>query len=198
MNWALQTADDSSAAALKMQKESSGLASCTPNTSPVISDHTVLHRPVLLSATRNKTMAFIFLLRGALRGDVCWAWKKDSRFCPYRQCLGHTMPMFQVINLSLPNCCCLQEGDLQQGDERSPHQLNDTVPIPCSNPSSNSTTAAPVHVYFWQPSLKDNKETWTEAGLRHLSDLFGAQAWKLSFLLRQFSRRTFKSQKYKK
>lgn len=61
MNSSLQTAEDSSAAALKMPKETSGLVSGTPNTSPAISGRVVSHWPVLLSDTRNKTMAFIFL-----------------------------------------------------------------------------------------------------------------------------------------
>lgn len=40
------------------------------------------------------------------------------------------------------------------------------------------TTAVYVDVYFWQLSLKDNKETWTELMLGHLSDpqVFGMQA----------------------
>lgn len=66
---------------------------------------------------------------------------------------------------------------MQQGDELPPsHQLNDTVSIHCSNPSSSVTTAVPVDVYFWRLSLKDNKETRIEVVLGHLSDLLGAQA----------------------
>lgn len=180
-------------------KETWGLASCTPDTAPAISGRTVLHRHALLSATRNKTVAFISLSQGVLRGDVCWAWKKGQLFCfcSCRQCLIHMMSAFGVMNLSLPNCCCLQKGGLQQGDELPPsHQLNDTVSIHCSNPSSSVTTAVPVDVYFWQLSLKDNKETRTEVVLGHLSDLLGAQAWKLSFLHRQSSRITFKLWKW--
>lgn len=51
-----------------------------------------------------------------------------------------------------------------------------TVSIRCSNHSSNITTAVSVDAYFWQLSLKDNKETWTELVLGHLSDLFGVRA----------------------
>lgn len=74
-------------------QETSGLASCIPVTSPAISGLTVSHRHVLLSVTRKKTMAFIFLSQGVLRGVVCWAWKKGQLFCfcSYRRCLIHNV-----------------------------------------------------------------------------------------------------------
>lgn len=154
-----------------------------------------------LSATRNKTMAFIFLSQGALRGDMCWAWKKraaalllfwQTAFDSHDVGVAGAEPFPSKV----PLCT---EGDLQQREEPSPSLLlSDTASIPCSHPSSNVTTAVPVDAYFWQLSLKDNKETGTEVLLGHLGDLFGPQAWKLSFPLRQCSRITFQLQKYKK
>lgn len=60
------------------------------------------------------------------------------------------MSMFWVINLSLPNCYCLQKWDLQQEHELSPsHQCyGKSISIHCRNNSSNVTTAVSVDVCY--------------------------------------------------
>lgn len=104
------------------------------------------------------------------------------------------MSVFWVINLSLPNCYCLQEGDLQQrwAIPFSPPQWHCLHPLQqsffqCYNSCSR---------LFLASVTEEQQRNTDRAVLGCLSDLLGPRAWKLSFLLRQFSRSYRK--KYKK